>query len=514
MNKKLHLIIPLVLFSTAIYFFLLNKSDKREKYENYIINTALKMKMESGDKKTGKTKEADDPDAAAMQEFFKTVDPQLKRVPVERLTAAYKNTVALEKSLTSKRNFNPVIYWNDLSANMGGRTRMIMFDPNDPNHKKVWAGGVTGGLWYNNDITSASSSWVPIGDFWSNLAISCMTYDPNNTQIMYIGTGEAQTARIIYRKSSGVGTGIFKTEDGGETWELMPSTENFKYITDIIVKNENGTSVIYAGVVSGTYEGQNHQSEPSDGLFRSDDGGNTWTQVLPNIPNSSDTPYSVADIELAANSRIFVGTRENLNLKGGATILYSDSGLPNSWTVYDHYNDVISNDNDWTIPARTIIASAPSDPNVIYAQFAGGKNNGFIYKNNVEQLKKTLLNATGKTTLFLVGIFVGFLSGLLGVGGGNILIPLLILLGFEAKKVAITVSFVVPFSALGSFFTYASYVPLDWVLLAGISIAAISGGYIGNYLMHYKLEQKDIKKIMAFILYLLAFKLLYHFLSA
>jgi len=128
--------------------------------------------------------------------------------------------------------------------------------------------------------------------------------------------------------------------------------------------------------------------------------------------------------------------------------------------------------------------------------------------------KKTLLNATGKTTLFLVGIFVGFLSGLLGVGGGNILIPLLILLGFEAKKVAITVSFVVPFSALGSFFTYASYVPLDWVLLAGISIAAISGGYIGNYLMHYKLEQKDIKKIMAFILYLLAFKLLYHFLSA
>ncbi len=127
--------------------------------------------------------------------------------------------------------------------------------------------------------------------------------------------------------------------------------------------------------------------------------------------------------------------------------------------------------------------------------------------------KKPLIDASGKITLFLVGTVVGFLSGLLGVGGGNILIPLLILLGFEPKKVAITVSFVVPFSALGSFFTYASYVPLDWILLICISTAAVLGGYIGNYLMHYKLDPKNIKKIMALILYLLAFKLLYHFIA-
>jgi len=126
--------------------------------------------------------------------------------------------------------------------------------------------------------------------------------------------------------------------------------------------------------------------------------------------------------------------------------------------------------------------------------------------------KKPLVDTTGKIILFLVGTVVGFLAGLLGVGGGNLLIPLLILLGFEPKKVAITVSFVVPFSALGSFFTYASYVPLDWYLLGCISLAAIAGGYIGNYLMHYKLDQRQIKKMLAVILYLLAFKLLYHFL--
>jgi len=125
--------------------------------------------------------------------------------------------------------------------------------------------------------------------------------------------------------------------------------------------------------------------------------------------------------------------------------------------------------------------------------------------------KKRLFSTTKRRTLFLVGATMGFLAGLLGVGGGNLLIPILILLGFDAKKVATTVSFVVPFAALSSFATYASYVSLDWILLLCIALAAISGGYIGNYLMHYKLEQRQIKKIMAVILYLLAVKLLYHF---
>ncbi len=125
--------------------------------------------------------------------------------------------------------------------------------------------------------------------------------------------------------------------------------------------------------------------------------------------------------------------------------------------------------------------------------------------------KKTLVKAEGKFALFAVGASVGFIAGLLGVGGGNILIPLLILLGFEPKKVAVTVSFVVPFSALSSFFTYASYIHIDWILLFCISASAIAGGYIGNYFMHFKLKQEQIKKVMALILYILAFKLLYHF---
>ncbi|NOX84512.1 MAG: T9SS type A sorting domain-containing protein [Chlorobi bacterium] len=375
MKRYLFLVLAF-LVTAGIAFTGLNKKNDREKYEEFLLKQASKFEqfIPAGD---GEVKAPDQPDMAAFQEYIMTVDPSLGYVPKERLWDAREYTLSLMKDQQARRDYDPPVEWEGTGANMGGRTRTIMFDPNYTN--KVWAGGVTGGLWYNDDITDLSVEWIPVGDFWPDLAVSCMAYDPDDHQTFYVGTGEAQTARIIYRESSGLGAGIFKTEDGGETWELLESTSGFKYITDLVVRDEDGTGVIYAGVASGTYMGEDHESQPSDGLYRSDDGGQTWEQVLPTIPGFTNDPYAPADIEIAANGRIFVGTMENINKKGGATVLYSDTGLPGSWTVYDHYNTVIKNESYYKIPARTIIAVAPSDSNRVYAQFAAGYVNGFTY---------------------------------------------------------------------------------------------------------------------------------------
>jgi hypothetical protein len=116
---------------------------------------------------------------------------------------------------------------------------------------------------------------------------------------------------------------------------------------------------------------------------------------------------------------------------------------------------------------------------------------------------------TKRWILYVIGGGVGIISGLLGVGGGALIIPLLILIGFQPKKAAYAVSFVIPFSSLGAFFTYLQFVDMDWILLAVVTVAAFIGGLLGNRIMHFKLSDNQVKKIISIVLFILAAKIIY-----
>ncbi|MDZ7742574.1 MAG: hypothetical protein U5Q03_12685 [Bacteroidota bacterium] len=236
----------------GLYQFSIDKADPREAYEQFLL-AEYKNVPQLSEEELKEMDKPTRPDLAAIQDYFMTLDPALGRVPNERLKDAFLQTRSLQQHASLKSTNS--ISWEGTGANMGGRTRAMMFDPNDQDGLKLWAGGVTGGLWYNEDITDGNAEWLPVDDFWASLSISCITYDPNNTDIFYVGTGESQTAYTTYRESSGVGVGIYRTTDGGESWELMESTEDFKYVNDIVVRDEDGSSVIYAGVTSGFYHG-------------------------------------------------------------------------------------------------------------------------------------------------------------------------------------------------------------------------------------------------------------------
>lgn len=375
MNKYL---LAILIIGIAVLLLIGTHSQKdrrRNRFEAFLKKEYKKIPQRLGSEE-GKIA-ADQPDIAAFQDYLMTLDPRTGTVPRERMLAVYRQMKEYESLKTSPAP----LQWTGYEADMGGRTRAIMYDPNDPAHKKVWAGGVTGGLWYNTDITDINSGWIPVGDFWSNLAIRCITSDPNDPMTFYIGTGEVETALQTYRESSGLGVGIWKSTDGGQTWNILPGTTGFAYVPDIQVRNENGTSVIYAGVASGLYEWQQHPSVPSDGLFRSADGGNSWQQVLPDIPGHA-VPFSVSDIAIAADGRIYIGSRPNLDGNGAATLFFSDTGLPGSWTVNESFRIAIQNDPQYNIPGRVVLGTAPSDANVVYALIASGyinPTNNFNY---------------------------------------------------------------------------------------------------------------------------------------
>jgi uncharacterized membrane protein YfcA len=108
----------------------------------------------------------------------------------------------------------------------------------------------------------------------------------------------------------------------------------------------------------------------------------------------------------------------------------------------------------------------------------------------------------------LTGVVSGFLSGLLGVGGGGVIAPLMIMQGFNPKKVVTITALSVPFSSLSAFITYALMGSVPWGILAVAGIAAWSGGYLGTIVMHKKMKPTTVKKFLGVVILVLAIRLM------
>jgi len=108
----------------------------------------------------------------------------------------------------------------------------------------------------------------------------------------------------------------------------------------------------------------------------------------------------------------------------------------------------------------------------------------------------------------LTGVCSGFFSGLLGVGGGGLISPLMIFQGFNPKKVATVTALAVPFSSFAAFLAYAGMGSVNWETLGVAGVAAWAGGYLGTIVMQKNMRPAAVRKFLGAMLLLLAARMI------
>ena len=244
-------------------------------------------------------------------------------------------------SVTSSADVTPTATlaspWQPLGpGNIGGRSRALLIHRQTPS--LMWTAGVAGGIWKS---TNGGASWAPKGDLLVNIAVNSLVQDPADENVLYAGTGEG-----FFNGDSVRGQGIFKSTDFGETWTQLPSTDNpdFFFVQKLAAtrmknKNDKAKQRIYAATRTG--------------VFRSSNGGTTWTKVL-------DATSVNGCMDLAI--QYFQEDRQNYVFASCGTFAQGTV-----WRALDQetqtWEPVLRNQH----MARTSLAIAPSNPTVVYA---------------------------------------------------------------------------------------------------------------------------------------------------
>ena len=250
--------------------------------------------------------------------------------------------------------------WTPLGpGNVGGRTRALLIHPSTPN--TMYAAGVSGGVWKTTD---GGANWSPLTDLLANIAVNSMAMDPTNPNVIYAGTGEGFNNLDAVR-----GAGIFKTTDGGATWNLLTATTNnanFYYVNDLVISPLNSQR-LYAAT--------------SRGVFRSSDGGLNWVAV--HQPTNGSTLIGCQDLAIRTTgiSSDYVLAACG-NFTQASIFLKTDAENSGGWSPVKAETGM----------GRTSLAIAPSNQNIVYALSSELSTNvgGFNYQNGLHAVFRSI----------------------------------------------------------------------------------------------------------------------------
>lgn len=272
-------------------------------------------------------------------------------------------------------------------AGMSGRVTAIEAVHANPNI--IYAGTASGGLWKS---TSGGTDWAPIFDEQNVASIGSIAIYQRNPNVIYVGTGEGNP-----RNSQTSGNGVFKSLDGGKTWTFI-GLENTRTIHRIIVHPENA-DVVYAGV-QGAPWGEN----PERGVYKTTDGGETWEKIL-----YVDEKTGIGDLVMDPSNpnKLIAAMWEYRRWPWFFTSGGPSSGLH---VTFDGGKTWTQRTEEDGLPkgelGRIGLAIAPSNPSVVYALIEA-KENG-LYRSDDGGFKWTKVadQNIGNRPFYYADIFV------------------------------------------------------------------------------------------------------------
>jgi photosystem II stability/assembly factor-like uncharacterized protein len=245
------------------------------------------------------------------------------------------------------------LHWQFLGpTNVSGRcTDVAVVAPKGKNFT-LYVATASGGVWKTDN---EGTTWIPLFDQQASTSIGDIALDPSNPETIWVGTGEAN----IFRSSQS-GSGVYKSADGGKTWQSA-GLENTLTIARIIVDPQNSNTVYVAA------SGHEWTKNKERGVYKTTDGGNNWNKILyiDDLTGAIDLVIDPKD-----NQTLYAATWERIREKWNDPRVekgYSKNGIYKTTDGGKSWNPV----NNGLPPAkyrgRIGIDISASNPNVLYA---------------------------------------------------------------------------------------------------------------------------------------------------
>jgi photosystem II stability/assembly factor-like uncharacterized protein len=243
------------------------------------------------------------------------------------------------------------MHWRVIGPFRGGRTRAVAGVPSQPN--VFYMGAVNGGVWKTDDF---GRTWNPIFDSQPTGSIGDIAVAPSDPNIIYVASGEG-----LRRPDLSIGNGIYKSTDAGKTWKYLNALKDGQAIPQLAIDPKDPNRV-FAAVLGHPY-GPNEER----GIFRSTDGGKTWTKVLYKDANTGGD-----DVEIdPSNPQVVYATLwesrqgpwEDGNEYGG-----TNGGIFKSTDGGTTWKQLKAGLPDNLVQAN--VAIAPSQPSRLYVTFS------------------------------------------------------------------------------------------------------------------------------------------------